>query len=401
MNKSIIFLADGMADLPIKELGNKTPLDYAYTPNMDLIAKNGASGTFLSLPAGFPTSSDVANMSVLGYDLAKCYPGRGSIEAVSQGVKLADDEIAWRCNLITVEEHKIKDYSAGHIKKEISDQIIDDLQKEFGNDKIKFVKGVSYRNLLILKGDEFSPDVEYAKPDSSHGGNIYELGPKPLNDSVKAKYTSDFLTDLIAKAATFCEKHPLNEGVANPANYIWPWSPGYRPNFSKFSDKYNSAKGAIISAVDVILGIGMSADMTICHVEGATGFIDTNYKGKAEAAIEAIKTHDFVYLHIEAMDECSHMGDLKLKISAIEDFDKKIVGPVLDACKDKGISFTVLPDHPVPISLRKHTRTPVPFAVWGDNIAKDEVDKYTEELAMKGSLGIKKDDELMRLVMGI
>ncbi len=192
MNKSIIFLADGMADLPIKELRNKTPLDYANTPNMDLIAKNGASGTFLSLPAGFPTSSDVANMSVLGYDLAKCYPGRGSIEAVSQGVQLTDDEIAWRCNLITVEDNKIKDYSAGHIAKEISDQIIDDLQKEFGNEQIKFIKGVSYRNLLVLKGKEFSPAVKYAKPDSSHGEDIYENGPQPLNDSAEAKYTSDF-----------------------------------------------------------------------------------------------------------------------------------------------------------------------------------------------------------------
>jgi len=401
MSKGLIFLADGMADEPLEELNGKTPLEVAKTPNMDKVAKDGISGNFLSLPAGFPTSSDVANMSVLGYELDKYYPGRGPIEAVSQGIKLADNDVAWRCNLITIEDDKIKDYSAGHIEKVISDQIIDDLQNEFGNEKVSFIRGVSYRNLLVLHGEEFSPDVYYAKPDSSHGENIFDIELKPKEDTKEAKFTVKFLNNLIAKCAKFLKKHPLNRDKTNPANYIWPWSPGYRPNFISFSEKYAGKTGAIISAVDVINGIAMCAGMDVINVEGATGFIDTNYKGKADAAICAIDKYDFVYLHIEAMDECSHMGDLKLKIQAIEDFDAKIVGPVYEVCKKKNVSVALLPDHPVPIKLRKHTRTPVPLVITGENITADDIETYSEANSLKGKLGMLKDDEIIKKLLNI
>jgi len=396
MPKALIFLADGMADEPLDELNGKTPLEVAKTPNMDEIAEKGCNGTFLSLPNGFPTSSDVANMSVLGYELDKYYPGRGPIEAVSQGLNLADDDIAWRCNLITVTNDKIQDYSAGHITSDISDKIIDDLQQEFGSNKVSFVKGVSYRNLLILHGKEFSPEVYYAKPDSSYGENIFDIELREKDDSIEATNTVRFLKDLIAKCATFLEMHTLNKNKKNPANYIWPWSPGFRPDFISFSDKYNGCTGAIISAVDVINGIAICAKMDVIKVEGATGFIDTNYEGKANAAICALDKYDFVYLHIEAMDECSHMGDLNLKIKAIEDFDEKIVGPVFKVCKKKNVTVALLPDHPVPIKLRKHTRTPVPVAIYAKNITPDNIQTYSEKNALLGNLGHLKNDEIIK-----
>jgi 2,3-bisphosphoglycerate-independent phosphoglycerate mutase len=203
------------------------------------------------------------------------------------------------------------------------------------------------------------------------------------------------------EAGEILSRHPLNQGKENPANMIWPWSPGHRPSFELFSDKYSGKKGAVISAVDVIFGIAKCAGMDVVKVPGATGYIDTNYKGKADAAIEALKDHDFVYLHVEAIDECSHMGDLKLKMKAIEDFDSQIVGPVMSALKGEDVAFAVLPDHPVPINLRKHTRTPVPVAICGPHIKKDQLDVYSESVVKDGSLGFMKNDELMKLLLNL
>lgn len=400
MAKALIFLADGMADLPLEQLGNKTPLEAVDTPAMDSIAAKGSSGTFLTLPEGLPTSSDVANMSVLGLYPEHNYPGRGAIEAVSQGIELAEDDVAWRCNLVTVSpEGVMADYSAGHIDDEVSKQLIADLQAEFGSDKVSFYPGVSYRNLLVLHGTEFSPEVYYYKPDSSHGINIEDLPWTALNDSVEAEHTVDFLNDLFSETADFLAKHPLNAGKDSPASHIWPWSPGRRPDLESFSDRFQGKSAAVISAVDVIRGIGKCTDMDVIIVPGATGYIDTNYAGKAAAAIEAIKTHDFVYLHVEAIDECSHEGNLELKMQAIADFDSQIVAPVLEALKDEDIIFAVLPDHPVPIELRKHTRTPVPLAICGSGIACDDVKVFSENEAPKGKLGFLKGDELMRIIL--
>jgi 2,3-bisphosphoglycerate-independent phosphoglycerate mutase len=402
MAKALIFLADGMADVPLKQLNGKTPLEAVDTPAMDSIAAKGSSGTFLTLPEGLPTSSDVANMSVLGFYPEENYPGRGPIEAVSQNIPLAEDDIAWRCNLVTVSPEGImQDYSAGHIDNEVSSQLINDLQENFGSDKVSFFPGVSYRNLLVLHGKEFSDKIDYHKPDSSHGIHIDELGLTALDDSPEAAHTVEFLNDLFAKTAEFLAAHPLNQGKESPASHIWPWSPGKKPALEPFSKRYAGKKGAIISAVDVIMGIGKCSNMTVVEVPGATGYIDTNYQGKAEAAVNALKDHDFVYLHVEAIDECSHMGSLELKMQAIADFDSKIVAPVLKALKDEEIIFAVLPDHPVPIELRKHTTTPVPVAICGPGIEQDSIQTFSENLAPQGALGFMKGDQLMKLILGI
>ncbi len=398
--KSIIFLADGMADEPLAELNGKTPLEFANTPNMDSIAKNGAMGSFLTLPDGLPTSSDVANMSVLGFMPEYNYPGRGPIEAISQKIELKADDVAWRCNIVTVDPAGVMlDYSAGHIDNEISRQLIADLQAKFGSDKVTFYPGVSYRNLLVLHGEEFSKDVDYYKPDSSHGINEKDLPLTALNE--KAQYTVDFLNKLCAEAAEFLTNHPLNQTREFPANRIWPWSPGYKPNLPPFVEKYQGKKGAIISAVDVIKGIGIASNMTVIEVEGATGYIDTNYENKAEAALAALKDHDFVYIHVEGIDEVSHLGNLELKIKAIEDFDKRLVGKVLDGVKGEAVRVMILPDHPVPIKLRQHTTTPVPFAIAGEGIACDATQTYAEKNAAAGALGFLKKDELMKLILGL
>lgn len=402
MPKGIIFLADGMADIPLDELGGKTPLEAVDTPAMDAIAASGVSGTFLTLPEGLPTSSDVANMSVLGFYPEQNYPGRGPIEAVSQGIELGPDDIAWRCNLVTVSPGGILlDYSAGHIDNAVSVRIMADLQQEFGSGKVTFYPGVSYRNLLVLHGGEFSDKVDYFKPDSSQGMQLEELRLSPQAGDAKAARTVNFLEDLFARTAIFLASHPLNRGKTDPASHIWPWSPGRKPLLLPFAERYSGRSGAVISAVDVIKGLAKCAGMDVIEVPGATGFIDTNYTGKVEAALEALKTHDFVYLHVEAIDECSHMGDLTLKMQAIADFDAKIVAPVMKALEKQPVIFAVLPDHPVPIKLRQHTTEPVPVAICGPGIDPDGIRRFTEIEARKGRLGLMKGDQLMRVVMSL
>lgn len=397
--KAIVFLADGMADESVEALGGKTPLEAVDTPCMDSIARNGASGTFLTLPEGFPTSSDAANMSVLGYDLASFYPGRGPIEAVSQGIKLGPDDIAWRCNLVTVEGGILRDYSAGHISKERAKAFMDALAERFNSDKVTFYSGVSYRNLLVLHGAEFSADVDYFKPDSSQDLPVSELRLKAKSPA--AQHTVEFVEKLMAEAAAFLAEHPLNQEGGVPANWIWPWSPGHKPSFPGFSGKYAGRSAAVITAVDVISGIAKCAGMDVIPVPGATGYLDTNYAGKAEAAIRAIEDHDFVYVHLEAIDECSHEGDLSLKMRAISDFENKVVRPVMTALEGRDLTFAILPDHPVPLHLRAHTRTPVPVAICGPHIVPDSVQRYSEKDAPGGSLGFMHGEEFVRKVLNI
>ena len=397
---AIVFLADGMADEPTPELQGKTPLQAVDTPFMDSIAAKGASGTFLTLPEGFPTSSDAANMSVLGYDLATFYPGRGPIECTSQGIELAPDDVAWRCNLVYVDPDGIlRDYSAGHISAEVSSKIMADLAAKFNNDKVSFHNGVSYRNLLVLHGKEFSAEVDYFKPDSSQDEPVGQLKKKAL--SPEAQYTVDFLEQLEKEVNAYLVSHPLNQGVAAPATAIWPWSPGHKPAFDQFSKKYQGRSAAVITAVDVISGIGACAGMDVIKVPGATGYLDTNYEGKANAAIKAIEDHDFVYVHLEAIDECSHQGDPELKMRAISDFENKIVKPVMSALEGRNVTFAILPDHPVPYKERKHTRTPVPFAVCGPHIVPDSVMKYSEADAPSGSLGFMNGEAIVRTVLNL
>ena len=398
--KAVIFLADGMADENLPELGGKTPLEYAHTPGMDEIAKRGASGTFLTLPEGLPTSSDVANMSVLGFDPESNYPGRGPIEATAQNITLGKDDIAWRCNLVYVSSDGVlRDYSAGHISPETAAVLMADLQKEFGSDEVTFHTGVSYRNLLVLHGEKFSSLIDYFKPDSSQDIPVADLPLTPKADLPQVHCTIKFLNDLCARCAAFLSAHPLNQGKESPANAIWPWSPGKRPSLPPFETLYDGRKGAVISAVDVIKGIGRCGGMQVIDVPGATGFLDTNYAGKVDAALKALEHNDLVYIHVEAIDECSHLGNLQYKLQAIEDFDAKIVVPVLQALKGKDVNFAVLPDHPVPIKLRCHTTTPVPLAVCGTCCQCDDITAFSENLAPRGALGHIGGTALVRMLL--
>lgn len=393
--KALIFLADGMADNPLPELNGATPLEAANTPAMDSIANRGVNGLFKTLPAGLPTSSDVANMSVLGFQPELNYPGRGPIEAASQGIILEDDDVAWRCNLVYSENGILRDYSAGHITTMEAAALMKKLKKRFDSDKLTFHSGVSYRNLLVLHGKEFSAKVNYHKPDSSQDMPLEDLQLTPADSSEAARHTVDFLKKLDKESSDF-----LSE-LGGSANQIWPWSPGYRPQLAEFSTRYAGRKGAVISAVDVIKGLGKCTGMDVIEVPGATGFLDTNYAGKVEAALEAIQKYDLVYLHVEAIDECSHLGDLKLKTQAIEDFDAKIVAPVLDKLVGQPINFAVLPDHPVPIKLRQHTTDPVPLAICGPAFKPDNITRYSERLAPEGSLGILEKEALIRLLLNL
>ena len=339
--KTVLFLGDGMADEPIGELGKRTPLQAAETPNMDAIARAGRSGTMLTLPAGFPTSSDVANMSVLGCDLATELCGRGPLEAASQGIRLGADDIAFRMNLVTVDKDGIlRDFSGGHISQPDAVEAVRLLNEKLGTDTIRFYPGVSYRNLLILSGPEYSAEISYDKPDDNHGQPVAKHLPR--TKSTEGQHTAKVLRDLIDRAADVLK--------GREANGIWPWSGGKAGAIHNLCQRYG-IRAAVISAVDVINGLGSCMGMDVIKVPGATGYIDTNYEGKADAAVQALADgYDFVYVHVEAIDEVSHAQDLALKLQAIEDFDRRVVGRVMRAA-GPGVAYCVLPDHPVPLAL--------------------------------------------------
>ncbi|OVE75414.1 cofactor-independent phosphoglycerate mutase [bacterium E08(2017)] len=382
---TVIFLADGMADEPVPQLGGKTPLQAANTPSMDYIAQNGCCGTLKTLPEGFPTSSEVANMSVLGCDVETEYCGRGPFEAAGRGIDLGPEDKAFRLNLTTTKDGILTDYSGGHLSQADSERIIYALDAELGSENVKFRSGVSYRNLLILSGPQYSHLVKTDKPDDNQGEPV--ANHLPSSDNPEAKETVELLLNLIEKAPAIID--PLK----TTANGIWPWSGGQTGSLKSLREKYN-INGAVISAVDVINGLGKCLGMTVINVPGATGYIDTNYDGKAQAAIKALSEYDLVYLHLEAIDEVSHEQNLELKLKAIEDFDSKIIAPVLKACGDS-INVAVLPDHPVPVLLGKHTRVPVPVAVKMSGMTPDDVMVYDELSCVNGALGAMTNGDLM------
>lgn len=389
-----------MADEPMPELGGRTPLQVARTPGMDRIAREGRSGTLLTLPEGFPTSSEVANMSVLGCDLATEYCGRGPLEAAGRGIPLGPDDTAFRVNLTTVEDGVLKDFSGGHVAQEDAVALIDALDKAFGGPTLRFYPGVSYRNILVLSGARYTPAIRAEKPDDNHGQRVQDHLPSVVGP--EGSETVAVLLKLMAEAPAVLEAHPVNRRLraeGKPmANGIWLWSGGRAGALRKIRDKYG-VSGAVISAVDVIMGLGRLLGMEPIAVPGATGYIDTNYEGKAQAAIEALKRHDFVYVHLEAIDEVSHEQKLELKIKAIEDFDARIIVPVMRAV-GSGAAYAVLPDHPVPLRLGKHTRTPVPVSVCMPGMAADGVKAYSEVDCPGGGLGRMSGDGLMRLLFG-
>ncbi len=396
--KHIIILGDGMADEPIPELGNKTPMEAAETPTMDWLASHGRVGLLKTVPVGYHPGSEVANMSVLGYDLDKTFEGRGSLEAASMGVPLLDDEMAMRCNLICIENGIIKNHSAGHISNEEAAELIASLNEKLADDNVHFYQGVSYRHLLKIKhGDK---RILCTPPHDVPGTPFRDVLVKA--ETAEAQATADLLNNLILRSQELLENHPVNlkrkaEGK-DAANSIWPWSPGYRPKMQTFMERFGICSGVVISAVDLIRGIGVYAGLRPILVEGATGLWDTNYEGKVAAAVTALKDNDFVFLHIEASDEAGHEGDYNLKIKTIENLDSRVCKPIVQAVQgmDEPVAIAVLPDHPTPCHIRTHTSNPVPFLIYRPGETADGVEAFSERSAKDGSYGLLEGDQFIK-----
>lgn len=396
--KTLIILGDGMADEPIEALGGKTPLQYAETPYMDKLAKLGVTGRLKTVADGFHPGSEVANMAVLGYDLPTVYEGRGVLEAASIGYELKPGEMAMRCNLVCVEGDILKNHSSGHITTREADQLIQFLNEKLGSDRVHFYTGVSYRHLLVIKGGDKRLDCT-----PPHDVPLHPFRPLMVKAEVaEAQETADLLNGLILKSQEILANHPVNQkriaSGKDPANSIWPWSPGYRPAMQTMQEMYGFNGGSVISAVDLIRGIGVYAGLKVITVEGATGLYDTNYEGKAQAALEALKTDDFVYLHIEASDEAGHEGDVGLKIKTIENLDKRAVGIIYEALQkwDEPVAIAVLPDHPTPCSIRTHTNIPVPFLIYKPGQEPDSVTRFDEFSVENGKYGILEKDQFIK-----
>ncbi|MFH1321553.1 MAG: cofactor-independent phosphoglycerate mutase [Bacteroidota bacterium] len=400
--KYIIILGDGMADEPIDKLNGKTPLMAANIPHIDALAARGRTGKLVTVPDDMPPGSEVANLGVLGYDVYEVLEGRGVLEAASMGVKLVPSDLALRCNIICIENEKIKNHSAGHITTEESHILIETLNKELGSDKIEIHPGISYRHLLVVK--DGSKEIQCTPPHDVPGTPFRDVLVKPNNE--KGEETASFLNDLIIRSQNILKDHPvnrkrINEGK-NPGNSIWMWSPGYKPKMKTFGELYGINSGAVISAVDLIQGIGVYAGFKIIKVEGATGLYDTNYEGKAEAAVRALNEVEFVYLHIEASDEASHEGDVDLKIKTIEYLDNRVVKYIVEKTNemDEDVAIAILPDHPTPCKIRTHTREPVPFIIYRPDEAPDTVTEYNELSVEKGYYGMLKGNEFIRALLG-
>lgn len=409
--KHIIILGDGMADHPVERLGGKTLLQYADTPYMDMLARKGQTGRLMTIPEGFLPGSEVANSTILGYDQNKVYEGRGPLEAASIGYEMRPDDFALRCNIIELEDGKIKNHHGGHLTTEEGDMLIKYLDKELGNDRIKFMTGIQYRHLLIIRGG--NKHVECTPPHDHPNEPWRPLLVKPEEgwadrkdgDRMTAQETADLLNDLILKSQELLSKHPFNQGRAEQANSIWPWGGGYRPSMETLEEKYPQIKsGSCISAVDLIRGIGHYAGLDVIKVPGATGLANTNYEGKAAASIEALRHQDFVFIHCEASDEAGHDGDLELKLRTIEYLDHRIVEPIYNEVKtwkDDPVCIAVMPDHPTPVEVRTHVKEPVPFLVWYHGIEPDTTQVYDEVSCVTGAFGMLHLTEFMDRFMAL
>lgn len=411
--KHIIILGDGMADHPVERLGGQTLLQYARTPYMDMLAKNGRTGRLITIPEGFQPGSEVANTAILGYDLNKVYEGRGPLEAASIGYDMTPDDMAMRCNIITLADGKIKNHHGGHLTTEESDVLIKYLDEKLGNKDIKFITGIQYRHLLIIRNG--NKHIVCAPPHDHPEEDWRPLLVKPEpgwenrhdGNRMTAQQTADLINSLILKSQELLEQHPFNktrtEQSKDTANSIWPWSGGYRPKMNTLQQMYPQIKeGDVISAVDLIRGIGKYAGLNRVMVEGMTGLADTNYENKAQAAIDMLRKHDFVYLHIEASDEAGHDGDLALKLKTIENLDSRIVRPIYEEVstwKDEPVCIAILPDHPTPVELRTHVDEPVPFIIWYPGITPDGVETYDEVSCVSGSYGMLRLEEFMNKFM--
>ena len=409
--KHIIILGDGMADLPVERLGGKTLLQYAHKPMMDLLAREGRCGRLVTVPEGFPPGSEVANTAILGYDLNKVYEGRGPLEAASIGYEMADDDFAIRCNIITLADGKIITHNGGNLETDDADVLIKYLNETLaqpinereGCERVKFITGIQYRHLLVIKGG--NKHIVCAPP-HDHPNEpwrpllVKEVRGKEQEARLTPQQTADLLNELILKSQELLSKHPFNlaraERGERQANSIWPWSGGYRPSMETLMQQYPEIKsGTVISAVDLIRGIGHYAGLKIVEVPGATGLADTNYEGKAQAAIDALEHDDFVFVHVEASDEAGHDGDLELKLKTIEYLDQRLITPIYNKVKDQPVSIAVLPDHLTPVEQRIHVGQPVPFLIWHKGITPDSVQQYDEVSCVSGAYGLLKLDEFM------
>ena len=420
--KHIIILGDGMADLPVERLGGKTLLQYAHKPMMDQLAREGRCGRLITVPEGFPPGSEVANTAILGYDLNKVYEGRGPLEAASIGYEMADDDFAIRCNIITLADGKIITHNGGNLETDDARVLIDYLNehlakpinKREGCERVKFITGIQYRHLLVIKGG--NKHIVCAPPHDHPNEAWRELLVKPedtvFSDSIadtsrlSPQQTADLINELILKSQELLTAHPYNKAKAakgeRQANSIWPWSGGYRPSMETLMQQYPQVKsGAVISAVDLIQGIGKYAGLRIIKVPGATGLANTNYEGKAQAAIEALEKDDFVFVHVEASDEAGHDGDLELKLKTIEYLDQRLIAPIYNKVNtwDEPVCIAVLPDHLTPVEMRIHVGQPVPFLIWHRGIEPDSVQQYDEVSCVSGGYGLLKLNEFMQALM--
>lgn len=388
-----------MADYPMERLGNKTPLQAASKPSIDRLAQMGRAGLLQTVPPDMPPGSEIANMAVLGYDVKEVYQGRGVLEAASMGVELDERDLAMRCNLICLKKGIIKNHSAGHISNEEAQELISALKIELDSDSITFHPGVSYRHLLVVKNG--LNNFNCTPPHDVPGTPFRDVLVKPNNSK---SVTGDLLNELILKSQAILAKHPVNlERIAagkDPANSIWPWSPGHKPKMKTLQELYG-IRGAVISAVDLIYGIGAYAGMKGIKVPGSTGLYTTNYEGKAEAALKALEEVDLVYLHIEASDEAGHEGNAELKTKTIEYLDNRVVKFLMEetAKMKEDVALALLPDHPTPCDLRTHTHDSVPFIIYHPGVAGDDVVEYNEESVKNGFYGELKGDEFMKALL--
>lgn len=409
--KHIIILGDGMADHKVASLDGKTLLQYARPEYMNRLAREGRTGRLVTVPEGFPPGSEVANTAILGYDLNRVYEGRGPLEAASIGYDMADDDMAIRCNIITLEDGKIITHNGGNLETQDADVLIQYLNEHLGSDRVRFITGIQYRHLLIIKGG--SKHIVCQPPHDHPNEPWRPLLVRPEegltgSDAKAAQETADLLNDLILRSQELLARHPYNLDKASrgerQANSIWPWSGGYRPSMQTLMQQYPQIKsGAVISAVDLIQGIGRYAGLRIIKVPGATGLANTNYEGKAQAAINALQHDDFVFVHVEATDEAGHDGDIDLKLRAIDYLDKRLIKPILEAIEqmDEPVCVAILPDHPTPVELRIHVNEPVPFIIWHRGITPDSVQHYDEESCASGSYGLLRLGEFMNELMNI
>ena len=410
-----------MADLPVERLGGKTLLQYARKPMMDQLAREGRCGRLITVPEGFPPGSEVANTAILGYDLNKVYEGRGPLEAASIGYEMADDDFAIRCNIITLESGRIITHNGGNLETKDADVLIRYLNEHLakpvnereGCERVKFITGIQYRHLLVIKGG--NKHIVCAPPHDHPNEPWRPLLVKPgtpdspeFTTRLSPQATADLLNELILKSQELLANHPFNIERAKrgerQANSIWPWSGGYRPSMETLMQQYPQVKsGAVISAVDLIRGIGHYAGLRIIEVEGATGLANTNYEGKAQAAIDALRQDDFVFVHVEASDEAGHDGDLELKLKTIEYLDQRLITPIYKEVEqwNEPVCIAVLPDHLTPVEMRIHVGQPVPFLIWYRGIQPDNVQQYDEVSCVDGAYGLLKLNEFMQELMKI